>query len=230
MSLNFALNAKLLNGIGKTIKVNNSNYYKEREKLRDSFIFYRSFFEAIKDLDNNIRLDVYDAICCLALNQEATEMQPMSKALFVLIKPILDANNARFLNGKKGGNHNQKETKDQPRSNQKATKKQPNKDKDKEVDVDKDKDKEDSTYSAKTKVFTPPLSEEVINYFIEQGSDREHGEQFYDHFTSNGWLVGGKAKMKDWRASARNWIRNIPNFLPKEQREEEARKKFIASL
>jgi hypothetical protein len=37
-------------------------------------------------------------------------------------------------------------------------------------------------------------------------------ERFYDHFTSNGWKVSGRAAMKDWKAAARNWIRNSKNF------------------
>lgn len=29
-------------------------------------------------------------------------------------------------------------------------------------------------------------------------------DPWYDHFDSNGWLVGGKAPMKDWHAAMRN--------------------------
>ena len=37
-------------------------------------------------------------------------------------------------------------------------------------------------------------------------------EPFFDHFTANGWKVGGKAPMRDWRAAARNWSRNEKKF------------------
>jgi hypothetical protein len=35
---------------------------------------------------------------------------------------------------------------------------------------------------------------------------------FYDYFESNGWKVGGKAPMRDWKAAARNWCRNEKTF------------------
>ena len=43
-------------------------------------------------------------------------------------------------------------------------------------------------------------------------STSDQAEQFYNHFESNGWLVGGKAKMKDWKAAARNWIKRSEKF------------------
>lgn len=56
--------------------------------------------------------------------------------------------------------------------------------------------------------FTPPTIMEAIDYFFEKESTKDDAEKFHDHYTSNGWLVSGKAKMKDWQASARNWIKN----------------------
>ncbi|MGV2332942.1 MAG UNVERIFIED_CONTAM: hypothetical protein LVR18_02030 [Planctomycetaceae bacterium] len=46
---------------------------------------------------------------------------------------------------------------------------------------------------------------------------REHGLRFdaaafFDHFEANGWKVGGKAPMKDWKAAVRNWVRREPQF------------------
>ena len=35
---------------------------------------------------------------------------------------------------------------------------------------------------------------------------------FWDHFESNGWKVGGKTPMKDWKAALRNWQRNAKRF------------------
>lgn len=53
----------------------------------------------------------------------------------------------------------------------------------------------------------PPEFEKVDQYFREKESHSHEAEKFYDHFQSNGWKVGGKAPMKDWRAAARNWIK-----------------------
>lgn len=59
--------------------------------------------------------------------------------------------------------------------------------------------------------FLPPTQEEVDAYVAEKGL-RMDGAAFFDHFTANGWKVGGKAAMRDWKAAVRNWARNQPNF------------------
>ena len=61
----------------------------------------------------------------------------------------------------------------------------------------------------------PPTLEFVKIYFDEKGVSSIEAEKFFNYFESNGWLVGGRAKMKDWKAAARNWILNIPKFAPK---------------
>ena len=68
---------------------------------RDSFIFYRSFYEALKDLTKKQRLEIYDAICDFSLNFQDCELQGVSSTIFKLIKPQLEANNKRFINGSK---------------------------------------------------------------------------------------------------------------------------------
>lgn len=67
---------------------------------RDSFIFYRSFYEAIKEIPEESQLNVYKAISNYALNQEEIELDGVSKAIFSLIKPQLDANYKKYENGK----------------------------------------------------------------------------------------------------------------------------------
>lgn len=61
----------------------------------------------------------------------------------------------------------------------------------------------------------PPHWDRVFEYFISKSSTRLEAEKFYNHYSSNGWKVGGKTKMKDWHASARNWILNTNNYKPK---------------
>ena len=54
--------------------------------------------------------------------------------------------------------------------------------------------------------FTPPTAEEVESFARETGL-RVDAARFCDYYASNGWMIGGKAKMRDWRAAARNWAR-----------------------
>ena len=67
----------------------------------------------------------------------------------------------------------------------------------------------------KKKKFIPPKLEETKAFFREQKSTIQNAEMFQNHFDSNGWLVGGKTKMKDWKAAARNWILRSNEFKKK---------------
>ncbi len=75
--------------------------------MRDSFIFYRSFYEALCDLTNEEQLIVYQAIADYSLNLIEPKLTKTPNAIFKLIKPQIDANNKRFENGKKGGSFGQ---------------------------------------------------------------------------------------------------------------------------
>lgn len=75
--------------------------------------------------------------------------------------------------------------------------------------------------SVQTESMPPPLDHVKI-YFDEKNFPPVEAEKFFNYFESNGWLVGGRAKMKDWKAAARNWMLNYQRFvaphgLPKPQ-------------
>ena len=84
--------------------------------MRDSSIFYRSFYEAIKELPKNNQAEVYTAIFEYALNFNEVELNGLSKTIFTLIKPQIDANNKRFINGKEPkSKRNRSETEAKPK-------------------------------------------------------------------------------------------------------------------
>lgn len=90
--------------------------------MRDSFIFYRSFYEAFKELPIDVQGEVFTAICEYSLNGITTEnLNPIARGMFTLIKPQLDANIQRYKNGAKGGRpkyeKNQTVTKTEPNEN-----------------------------------------------------------------------------------------------------------------
>ena len=60
--------------------------------------------------------------------------------------------------------------------------------------------------------FRPPHISEIKMYFAEKDASSEEAEKFFNHYESNGWLVGGKSKMKNWQAAARNWLLNSKKF------------------
>lgn len=101
----------------------NNNQNETKNKPKESFVFYRSFYEAIKDLDCDTKVEIYDAICEYSLNQNETKIEGIGKAILTLIKPLLDANLKRYKNGCFGG---RPKTKTKPNENQKETKPEPN--------------------------------------------------------------------------------------------------------
>lgn len=110
--------------------------------MRESMVFYRSFYEAIKDLSAE---DFKKTVCTLleyGLNEVEPTTTGIEKTVFVLVKPQIDKNNIRYQNAKKGGrgknepnnksdseckpNDNQNKTEYEPNINQTRTKRVPN--------------------------------------------------------------------------------------------------------
>ena len=105
--------------------------------MRDTMIIYRSFYDSIKCLTKEQKADVYEAIFEYGLNFKEVELEGISKAIFTLIKPVLDTNIKNYNNGNKPKGSQKEAKKKRTKSQRQAYK-----DKDKEVDKDKDKDKD----------------------------------------------------------------------------------------
>ena len=72
--------------------------------MRESFVFYASFLEAIEELDDKNQLKLYKAISNFAINDvEPDDLKGIAKAIFTLIKPQISASNKRYDNSKKCG-------------------------------------------------------------------------------------------------------------------------------
>lgn len=75
----------------------------QRDK-RDGFIFYASFLEAVKELPSEVREETILTILEYGISGiELEPSNPITKAIFMLVKPQIDANYKRYENGKKGG-------------------------------------------------------------------------------------------------------------------------------
>lgn len=95
---------------------------------RDSMIVYRSFIDAISEIEDELdQLKAFKQLFAYGFDGETIEgLKGVPKIVFTLIKPQLDANHKRFLNGKKGGKPKQNETKTEPKDNQNETKAEAN--------------------------------------------------------------------------------------------------------
>ncbi len=60
--------------------------------------------------------------------------------------------------------------------------------------------------------FKIPVLVNVIAFFQENNQSQIEAEKFFNYFESNGWLVGGKTKMKNWKAAAKNWMLNSSKY------------------
>ena len=75
----------------------------------------------------------------------------------------------------------------------------------KEKEIEKEKDIEIDKSKSKIKRFTPPTPEELESY-IQENMFNVDPYKFIDYYESNGWMIGSH-KMKDWKATVRNWDR-----------------------
>lgn len=58
--------------------------------------------------------------------------------------------------------------------------------------------------------FIPPTAEDVRGYAAEKGLALDV-DKYLDHYTANGWKAGAN-KVKDWKATVRNWVRRQTEF------------------
>ena len=97
-----------------------------------SFIFYRSFYDAISRCPADLQSALYRAVASYALDCIEPDFSDnqMAAAIWTLIRPQLDANYKRYLNGCKGGapvgSRNNPNGRRGSRTNQELTEKQPN--------------------------------------------------------------------------------------------------------
>ena len=171
--------------------------------MRDSLVFYRSFYEAVKDLPAEEFKEAVSAIMEYGLNDEEQAPSGVAKVLLIMAKPLIDANNKKHENGKKGaefgklGGRPKKETPRKPQENPNRT---PN------VNVDVNVNENIKESEEKKLRFYPPTLEELKKYIADNKYNVDP-ERFIDYYTANGWTVV-KNHMKDWKAVVRNWDRS----------------------
>lgn len=77
---------------------------------------------------------------------------------------------------------------------------------------------------------TTPILENVITFFKENNQKQIEAETFFNSFESNGWLLGGKTKIKNWEEAAKNWILNRQIYSTNFRNPEQASAKHSRSV
>ena len=191
---------------------------------RESFVFYRSFYEAISECPDDVQLELYKAIAFYSFSpDEEPQLTGVAKALWIAFKPQLDANNRRYLNGLKGaehgakggapvGNNNAKKEAEQGQTDSKTTPKQPQNnpkttpnvnDNDNDNDLKKKELLSSSSKKERQQQFNKPTLQEVADYCFSMGYTFSP-EAFHAYYESNGWKVG-RNQMKNWKAACVTW-------------------------
>ena len=70
-----------------------------------SFVFYRSFYEALQNVPKKHRTEVYEAVFEYAFESREPSLSGVPRALWELIRPQLDASQKRYENAKKGAEY-----------------------------------------------------------------------------------------------------------------------------
>lgn len=197
---------------------------------KESFVFYKSFLDAIELLPEGEQLKAFKLIAHYGANGEMPEgEQTLANAIFLMAKPNIDATKEKRSNGKKGGRPAKETEKNAEKEiekpvvieneNHRLSKPESNVDVNVNVDgnvdvnvnvnddVNVNGDEESKKGAKQSSRFTPPTREEAAAYVKEQGLTRVDLDKFFDYYASNGWKVG-KNSMKDWKATLRNWNRN----------------------
>ena len=166
---------------------------------RDSVLFYRSFYAAIQGLPKDIQLEIYTAVMEYGLNGVLPDdLKPVAKGMFALMQPVIDNNNKRFENGKKGGR----------KSPVKSKPENPAPDYNLTFEQETDSMKDDAVWSAAI----------LEDYSITSEEYSDHLRRFLKHCYDT---RPGKPhnSLDDAKSHFRYWMDKAPSSTPQPQKE-----------
>ena len=185
-------------------------------------ILYRSFYEAIIELPETNQLEIMKAIFEYGFDGVEPNLSGLSKTIWILIKPNLEANRRKWENGSKP-KQKQAGSKTEANAKQEESKTEGNVyvDVDVEEDVEEDKDVNDDKDLdyPKNKKFIPPTVNDVAEYVkskhnsVPQNRIDAFATKFWSHYENKSWSYGRGQKMKDWRLALSQWQETIAKDL-----------------
>lgn len=177
---------------------------------RESFVFYRSFYEAIKGLPVEQHDRILSSIIEYAIYGKEMELSGIEKMAFTLVKPSLDSSRRNYENGSKGGrpsklNDKQKKTgmKSQNEKPEEKPEEKPSFSCEKTYGLDNQKTEEKSSYTVSLSEYDTasknesvylteknkqniPTLDEVIEYAESRGRV-DLAESFFDYYDAADW-------------------------------------------
>ena len=185
----------------------------EQGDEQNGFTFWRSFYEAAKELPDDQRLAFYDAIIKFGIDGMETELTGVPKSLFILIRPVLNKGKSRAKSGAKGGskpeaNGKQNESKPEANVNFDLIKKNKNKN----INMNFKRERENEVQNSPPPILIPDnfsVSSEMMSWAKKESPECDvvlETKKFCEHHKGIGSL------RVDWYATWRKWILQSANF------------------
>lgn len=185
--------------------------------MRDSAIFYRSFYEAIDNLPSRSQKEqVYSAIFDFIFKNIEPQLKGNSLSVWILIKPQLIANQIRYENGSR--------SKTQAKHKQTESESQANKNVFNKNVFNKNENKNENVL-----MKTHPPARDIFHSFarslnIDYEKLKETIDEKYNTWVKDGWRDGNGKEITDWEQSFKNTVPHLKPW-PKKQAASETKVK-----
>lgn len=182
---------------------------------RNQFTFYRSYYEALKNLPQKDQTKVFMAVCAYALDDEPPTLSGVPLSVFTLIRPTLDSGRNKALNRQNKMKTNEQQTKNKQRTNKEQTKNKRTTNKEqigKEIEVEKENEREkevevevesevegENDSSSPDTLLTSGISPPSSGAECTQSKPEERFERFWEAYPRK---VGKQAALKAWKKLA----------------------------
>jgi hypothetical protein len=201
---------------------------------RESFIFHKDWYFAIKKRSSELRVEIYDAIMEKVFEGTQKKLSDIASVVMDLISPQIDRDTEKWLDtrekrslaGKKhkGNQYSKVEQTEQSGTNGTSVPTVEQMEHDgtngtvsvsDNVSVDNNsvilEENKDTNVSIRkeSKRFVKPTIQEIQAHILEKGYTFD-AEAFYAFYESNGWKVG-KNPMKNWKMACTTWAKNRKN-------------------
>ena len=170
---------------------------------RTQFTFYKSYWDAIEELPAKQQLPILKAIIRYALfGEEPDSLSSVCRAVFLLVKPTLDASRKKSESGKRGGKSdkaNGKQTESKPEANDKqsTSEKEKENEKENEKEVERENDKRSTTEAPPSDGSKPPEPPKSPTSF-----DGQSFSSFWSSYPDGPGKISREATYAAWKALA----------------------------
>lgn len=168
---------------------------------RDSFIFWREWYDSVSKMPQKEGYKVLLAICELSLNGNDTALDGWAGSVFDSMRKSIQVSNKRAKAGStsgytRGSKLNQNEIKTKSKEEQ-------NDNKQETISISIS-NSISNRKNVKKERFVPPTREDVKAYFSEKGFTIDP-DTFFDYFNESGWIDSNGKPVQNWKQKAITW-------------------------